>query len=94
MLYGFVIAIPTVIIAGPVFARFATHWAHAGPPQDLIDQVAKETKNDNPLLRTLIDVSFAEGDPIRGWADFIGNPIVALLIGVLVALWTFGFSRG
>jgi GntP family gluconate:H+ symporter len=111
MLYGFIIAIPTVIIAGPVFARFATHWAHAQPPQDLIDQVAKETGNDNPpsfgivlftvllpvaimLLRTLVDVSFAEGDPIRDWADFIGNPIVALLIGVLVALWTFGFSRG
>jgi GntP family gluconate:H+ symporter len=109
--FGVLIAIPTVIIAGPVFARFATHWAHAAPPQDLIDQVAKETKNDNPpsfglvlftvllpvaimLSRTVVDVSFSEGDPIRDWADFIGDPIVALLIGVLVALWTFGFSRG
>jgi GntP family gluconate:H+ symporter len=111
MLYGFIIAIPTVIIAGPVFARFATHWAHASPPQDLVDQVARETSNENPpgfaavlftvllpvaimLLRTLVDVSFSEGDKIRDWADFIGNPIVALLIGVIVALWTFGFSRG
>jgi GntP family gluconate:H+ symporter len=111
MLYGFIVAIPTVIIAGPIFARFATHWAHAQPPQDLIDQVAKETDNDNPpsfglvlftvllpvaimLLRTLVDVSFDEGEAIRDWADFIGDPIVALLIGVVVALWTFGFSRG
>ena len=111
MLYGFAIAIPTVIIAGPVFARFATHWAHADPPQDLIDQVAKDTESDNPpsvpvvvftillpvaimLLRTLADVTLDEGDALRDWADFIGDPIIALLIGVIVAMWTFGLSRG
>ena len=111
MAYGFLIAIPTVIVAGPVFARFATHWATAEPPQDLIDQVAKESEADDPpsvvsvvgtvllpvalmLLRTLADVTLEEGDSLREWADFIGDPIIALLIGVLVAMYTFGFRRG
>lgn len=112
MLYGFIIAIPTVIVAGPLFARVATHWAHSDPPQDLIDQVAKDTTNEHPpsvpivlftillpvaimLLRTLADVTYDEGETVREWADFVGDPIIALLIGVLVAMVTFGrgYSR-
>jgi GntP family gluconate:H+ symporter len=111
MFYGFIVAIPTVAISGPIFARFAVRWATANPPQDLMDQVAKETRSENPpefgitlftvllpvglmLLRTAADVSFDEGETIRKWADFIGDPVVALLIGVLFALWSFGLSRG
>lgn len=111
MAYGFLVAIPTVIVSGPVFARFATHWAHADPPRDLIEQVAKESEADDPpsvasvvltvllpvilmLLRTLADVSLDEGDPVREWADFVGDPIIALLLGVLVAIYTFGLRRG
>jgi len=111
ILYGFVIAVPTVAIAGPVFAKYASRWATSNPPQDLLDQVAKDTTHDNPpgfgvtiftvllpvfimLARTVADVSFDEDDSVRQWADFIGDPIIALLIGVLVALYTFGFARG
>jgi GntP family gluconate:H+ symporter len=31
---------------------------------------------------------------VRKWADFLGQPIVALLIAVLVAMYTFGVARG
>jgi GntP family gluconate:H+ symporter len=111
MLYGFIIAIPTVIIAGPVFARFAVHWAHADPPQSLIDQVASETKNENPpsvalviitvllpvvimLGRTVVEVSFSEDTWQYEWAQFIGDPIIALGIGLIFAMFTFGYFRG
>jgi GntP family gluconate:H+ symporter len=111
MLYGFIIAIPTVIIAGPLFAKVATHWAHADPPKDLMEQVAREVKTDNPpgfgltlltillpvalmLARTLADVTLDEGDKVRDWAEFLGEPAVALLIGVLFAMWSFGSARG
>ncbi len=110
LLYGLIVAVPTVIIAGPVFARFATHWAHADPPQDLIDQVATERHVDEApsfgvtvftillpvglmLLRTVADVALDDGE-VKDWAEFIGEPIMALLIGVLVASYTFGFARG
>jgi gluconate:H+ symporter, GntP family len=111
MLYGFIIAIPTVIIAGPLFARYATRWATADPPADLRAQVAQTEKSDNPpgvavtvftvllpviimLLRTVADSTLGEANKVREWADFIGDPAIALLIGVFVAMWTFGFSRG
>ncbi|MCW2982850.1 MAG: gluconate permease [Conexibacter sp.] len=109
--YGLVVAIPTVAICGPLFARFASRWATADPPQALIDQVAKEAKHENPpsfgltlftillpvalmLVRTAADLAFSEGDKIRDWAEFIGDPIVALLIAVLVSLYTLGVARG
>ena len=111
MLYGFIIAIPTVIVAGPVFARFATHWAHADPPKALIDQVASETKSDHPpsvaivvitvllpvvimLARTVVEVSYGEDTWQYEWAQFIGDPIIALGIGLIFAMFTFGYFRG
>jgi GntP family gluconate:H+ symporter len=111
ILYGFIVAVPTVIIAGPVFARFASRWATSSPPQNLVDTVAKHSTHENPpsfgavmftillpvgimLLRTLADVTLDEDDKVRQWAEFIGDPIIALLLGLLVALWTLGFSRG
>src|SRR4051812_47271164 len=58
MLYGIIIAIPTVIIAGPLFGRFAMRWADAEPPRGLIEQIAGRTKVENPpgLLTTLFTV--------------------------------------
>ena len=48
MLYGIIIAIPTVIIAGPVFGHFASRWADADPPRGLVEQLAgKSDKVEN-----------------------------------------------
>jgi gluconate:H+ symporter, GntP family len=111
MLYGFVIAIPTVILAGPVFSRFAMHWSHADPPPALAEQVSGEARSENEpsflatlvtillpvalmLIRTVADVSLSKADRVRQWADFVGDPAIALLIGVLVALWMFGIASG
>jgi GntP family gluconate:H+ symporter len=109
--YGLVVAIPTVALCGPVFARYASRWATANPPQALVDQVAKESRHENPpsfgltlftillpvalmLLRTAADLAFEEGEGVRKWAEFFGDPIVALLIAVLVSLVTLGTARG
>jgi gluconate:H+ symporter, GntP family len=111
LVYGIIVAIPTVAICGPLFARFASRWADASPPRDLIDQVAKESRHDNPpsfgltlftillpvaimVLRTIADLAWDEGETIRKWADFVGDPIVALLLAVLVATYTLGAARG
>jgi GntP family gluconate:H+ symporter len=109
--YGIVVAIPTVAICGPLFARFASRWATASPPPALVEQVAGESQHDNPpsfgltlftillpvllmLTRTAADLAFDEGDKVRQWAEFVGDPIVALLVAVLVALVTLGTARG
>jgi len=46
------------------------------------------------LLKSYADVAFPESSPFREWMDFIGNPIVALLAALLLALYTFGGARG
>ncbi|NUT60241.1 GntP family permease [Herbaspirillum sp. C9C3] len=46
------------------------------------------------LLKTFVDISLPEGHAMRDLMDFIGNPIVALLAALLLAIWTFGIARG
>ena len=54
------------------------------------------------LVGTVADIAwpekqFAAGTfqgSLRSWADFIGNPTVAMLTAVLVSFWTFGFNCG
>jgi GntP family gluconate:H+ symporter len=46
------------------------------------------------LLKTFADVVLPEGHMIRTWMDMIGHPISALLLALLLALYTFGHARG
>ena len=46
------------------------------------------------LVTTVADIRLPAGDALRGWADFIGSPTVAMLIAVLVSFWTFGKNCG
>ncbi|MEL2233957.1 hypothetical protein AAER86_26230, partial [Klebsiella pneumoniae] len=44
------------------------------------------------LLKTFADVAFPDGHAFRAWMDMIGHPISALLLALLVALYTFGYA--
>jgi GntP family gluconate:H+ symporter len=47
------------------------------------------------LLRALADVIWSKSDPrVKVIADFIGEPLVALTLAVLLAMVTFGYSVG
>ncbi len=46
------------------------------------------------LLASLADMSLVSDNRLREWADFVGSPIIALLLAVLVSIYTFGYSRG
>jgi GntP family gluconate:H+ symporter len=97
MLYGLVVAIPTAIIAGPVFARFAARHlkinvdtpvfaeTHAlRPPHLLVGLLVVM------LPVVLISLSVARdllpASPVVGWLFALGNPVLALLIANLVGL--------
>lgn len=43
---------------------------------------------------SIADLTLAAGTPSRQILDFIGNPVISLLIALVVAFWTFGFHRG
>ena len=111
LLIGLIIAIPTVLIAGPLFGMFIARHVDPQPPEDLVEQVARQHESDNPpsfaitlftvllpvllmLFRTVTDIALAKGNGLRTFAEFVGEPFVALLIAVLVAMVTFGRARG
>ncbi|GAA3526088.1 gluconate:H+ symporter, GntP family protein [Aeromicrobium flavum] len=105
---GVLVAIPTIIVAGPLFARFATAWVDV-PAPDLFTADETERSAERPsfpltlatvllpvvlmLAKTVADILEAEG-ALRSTLDFIGTPLIALLISVLVALFTFGSAGG
>ena len=124
LVVGLVLAIPTVAIAGPLFAHYASRWAHAEPPLALVrtspggsgsggvdlDDDPDDDRRPPPtlaatlvtillpvvlmLVRTVAEVVLPDGSGARSVAEFVGEPIVALLLALLLAMWTFGFRRG
>lgn len=111
ILYGLIVALPTAIIAGPIFGTFIAKHIPGNPSQELVDQLARETDSKNlpsfsitlitvllpvflMLLKTFADIAFAEGNVVRNWMDMIGHPISALLLALLLSLYTFGHRQG
>jgi GntP family gluconate:H+ symporter len=46
------------------------------------------------LLATIVDIAVPAGGVVRRAVDFIGDPIVAMLIAALFSFYSFGFARG
>ncbi len=108
LLYGIVIAIPVIILAGPFFAR-TLKKIPAAPLKEFVNpRILSEEEMPGMtvsvltailpviliIVSTIIDLTFLKETPIGKIISFIGNPPVALLISVLVAMVTLGLVRG
>jgi len=111
---GVLIAIPTIAIAGPLFARVAARWVDVPAPELFSEApsgggTAVETRVRPtfgltlatvllPVVlmmgKALVDIFTAKGDLMRGVFDFVGTPLIALLIAVVVAMFTLGRGMG
>ncbi|MER6949058.1 gluconate:H+ symporter [Nonomuraea sp. NPDC000554] len=106
---GVLIAIPTVIVAGPLFARLAARWVDVPAPKLFEGRPATEGAKRPSfgvtlatvllpvalmLGKALADIFTPEGNAVRTVLDFLGTPLIALLIAVLVAMFTFGAGSG
>ena len=134
---GVLIAIPTVIIAGPLFSKLAAKWVPVEAPATFVTE--RETAlvgggsgtTGTPVTRgtggtdgvdddlstarrpsfgvtlftvllpvvlmmgkALVDIFLDEGQSLRTALDFLGTPMIALLLSVLVAMFTFGRGSG
>jgi gluconate:H+ symporter, GntP family len=118
---GLLIAVPTVIVAGPIFGELAARMvpigaagaglavtsgaaAHGFAP----DQDAKPKHSPTfgwtlftllspialMLVKAAADIWMDKAAPLRPALDFIGDPVFALLIAVLLAMVTFGTAVG
>ncbi len=108
LLYGTVVAIPAIVLAGPLFARTIKKIKATPLPEFYNPVVLKDHEMPKmgisiftallPVLliglSTLLDYALPGEFPGRKLLIFIGNPVMAMLISVLVAIFTLGLSRG
>lgn len=108
---GLLVAIPTVIISGPLIAPMMARWVPIEAKAPL-GEASNEDSLKRPSFATSIFVVLLPvilmlgrtvvetlmGEQSNSWvyqgADFLGQPIVALLITVLVAILLFGVIPG
>ena len=105
---GILVAIPTIAVAGPWFARLAGRWVDV-PAPELFE--SRETENGprpsfgvtmltvlTPVVlmmgKALADILAAKDTPVRVVLDFLGTPLIALLIAVILAMFTLGRGAG
>jgi GntP family gluconate:H+ symporter len=104
--FGVLVALPTIAIAGPLFARFAGRWVDVPAPEMFGADDEREARLQRPTFavtllavltpvvlmmgKALADIFAAEGNPVRTVLDFLGTPIIALLIAVIVGMFTLG----
>jgi GntP family gluconate:H+ symporter len=109
ILYALILAIPAAILGGPVYAKWiSSKMPDAVIP--ITSATASNNSSSRPsfaltvftvalpvllmLCSTLADLLLAKNDPLRSTAIFIGSPICALTISVIVSFFTFGIARG
>lgn len=107
LLYGTIIAIPTAIIAGPVFYD-TIKGIHPDIPKGMYD--TKTLKDEEmpsfavSIFTILVPVflmagaaaaklAMADGSPVRYVLVFLGQPDIALTVSLAIAMYTFGIER-
>ena len=106
---GVLVAIPTVIVSGPLFGRLAGRWVDVAAPH-LFER--EETALDTRpafgstlatvllpvvlmMAKAIVDIVIDNPENrVQQVFDVIGNPFIALLIAVFVAMFTFGRASG
>ncbi|QHJ00816.1 gluconate transporter [Xylophilus rhododendri] len=109
MLYGFICAIPAIVLAGPIYGAFIAPRMTVRPDDALVAQYAPDADSPDAaprksppgiglglltallpavlmLLHALGEVMLAKDSSLLHVAAFVGNPIVAMLLGVIFAV--------
>jgi GntP family gluconate:H+ symporter len=138
LLFGLILAIPTVIIAGPVFGSFISTRLPVATPTALVgaatgarstgstgagatdlddrdlaepgDAAGEVRPRRQPAFGATVatvllpvvlmalgaigELTLDEGTTLRSISNVLGTPVIALLIGVIVAMFTLGTAVG
>lgn len=106
LIWGFVVGIPTAMVAGPLYAKFISRYVKislVGIPETNERQVKQPPGFGLTLLTITLPILlmvFATGADLfahrDGWfsrtAGVIGSPMMALLISYCFAIWSLGFN--
>ncbi|QAY69677.1 gluconate:H+ symporter [Xylanimonas protaetiae] len=109
---GLLVAIPTVIVSGPVLAKILVRWVHLDPPTTVlgVPDTAPDEERRRPsfwvsigvvllpvllmLVRAVLEITHTETTTVGSAFEFLGEPLVALLVTALVSLLAFGTGVG
>jgi Gnt-I system high-affinity gluconate transporter len=107
LLYGMMIAVPAVILAGPVYSRTLKHIV-SFPLEGLV--AAEKPEEQLPgifnslfssllpvillMATTLLPLLFTLPDSWKGVMAFLGDPSIILLAAIGAATYTLGIRRG
>lgn len=114
MLYGFLAALPAMVLAGPLYGAFIAPRMTTQPDKALLDQFTlapQSAATGKPpgvglgifaallpallmLLHALSETFLAKDSSFAHMAEFIGNPLIAMLVGVLFAAVFLVYTRG
>jgi gluconate transporter len=95
--YGILISIPAMLASGWLFGKTLKHI-----PSEPMSFVEEETEGENPSLLSSLSVLLlpviliALKSVFKGQfpvLDFLGEPVVALLVSLLMAIYWLGFRR-
>ncbi len=108
LFYGMLVAIPAIIVGGPLLSRTMKN-IKATPLKEFINPIIlKEDEMPGtgisiftallPVIligiAAIASLLLPEGSAVLKILVFIGNPVIAMLISVLVAIYTLGLARG
>jgi GntP family gluconate:H+ symporter len=107
--YGFLVGLPTASLAGPVFASWIAPRIALPVDSPIAAQFAGGVPRDIPgfpialftvLLPVILmvcastaDVALDTASTLRTALDFVGSPIVALLLALLFSFWSLGYKQ-
>ncbi|MGI4733960.1 MAG: gluconate:H+ symporter [Janthinobacterium lividum] len=105
--YGLLIAIPAIVLAGPVYARtlrglvavpLAGLVAEALPPAALPGRLNSFASSLLPVLLLVLALGLQAvlpaGGPLAPWLALLAEPAVVMLLSVLLATASLGLARG
>lgn len=109
LLWGAVVSVPTILVAGPLFAKWAVkHVPVEAPPIPATSNATSPACQPGVALTlfsillpvllmlaaTLAELTLPSDHPTRAAFAFIGHPTIALLLSVCFCLWSLGLRCG
>ena len=107
LIYGLIISVPAILLGGLLFSKTLKEIKPKPPEKMFNSKVFSEEELPSfgasiftgllPVfliaVATIMDVVLPSGSPLLSFFGFIGNPVIALLLSVLLAIYTLGIRR-